>query len=52
MIIKIQSILFPYARQRGKKEPATVSKKDKVNADRIVMILLFIMVIVAAIIFS
>ncbi|MES2651821.1 MAG: hypothetical protein V4663_08775 [Bacteroidota bacterium] len=52
MIIKFQSILFPYARQREEKKPVILSKKDKVNADRIVVIFLFILTIAAAIIFS
>ena len=52
MIIKIQSILFPYARQKEDKKPVLLTKKDRVSADRIVMILLFIAIIVTAIIFS
>ena len=52
MIIKIQSILFPYARQKEDKKPVQLAKKDRVYADRVVMILLFIVIIVAAVIFS
>ena len=52
MIIKVQSLLFPFARQREEKKPVVLSKKDKVNADRIVMIFLLILTIIAAVIFS
>lgn len=52
MIIKVQNILLPYARQRAEKKPVVLSKKDKVNADRVVMIFLLIITIVAAVILS
>ena len=52
MIIKTQSILFPYARQKEDKKPVQIAKKNRVNADRVVMILLFIVIIIVAVIFS
>jgi hypothetical protein len=52
MIIKLQNVLYPYARQREAKKPIVLSRQDKVNADRIVMIFLFALSIVAAVIFS
>ena len=52
MIIKLQSILFPYAGQREERKPIVLSKQDKINADRLVMILLFALTTVAAVIFS
>lgn len=52
MIIKMQSILFPYARQREEKKPVVLTKQDKINADRIVMILLFALTTIAAILFA
>ena len=52
MIIKPQSILFPYARQKEDKKPVQLPQKDRVYADRVVMILLFVVIIVTAIFFS
>lgn len=52
MIIKIQSILFPYARQKEDKKPVQLAQKDRIYADRMVMILLLIVIIIAAIFFS
>jgi hypothetical protein len=52
MIIKMQSVLFPYARHREEKKRVVLTKKDRVNADRVVMIFLFAITIVAAVIFS
>jgi len=52
MIIKMQSILFPYAGQKEDKKPMVLTKRDKINADRLVMILLFAVMVIVAVIFS
>lgn len=52
MIIKLQSILFPYATQGVERKPIQLSKKDRINADRLVMLFLFGLTIAGAIIFS
>ncbi|MEJ5994681.1 hypothetical protein WG904_09665 [Pedobacter sp. Du54] len=52
MILKLQSIFFPYARHREAKQPKLVSKQDKINADRLVMLVLFALTIASAIILS
>lgn len=52
MIIKLQSILFPFARQREEKKTVQLTRKDRVNADRVVMFFLFALTIAGAIIFS
>ena len=52
MIIKLQSVLFPYAGQREVKQPVVLTKKDKVKADRVVMGILFAIMVIAAVIFS
>ena len=52
MIIKVQNVLFPYARQREDRNQVQLTKKDRVNADRLVMILLLAGITAGAIIFS
>lgn len=52
MIIKVQSLLFPYARQREEKQPKVLTRKDRINADRVVMLALFLLTIAGAILFS
>ena len=52
MIIKVQSILFPYVRHAEIKKANVVSKSDRITADRIVLALLFGATIVLSILFS
>jgi hypothetical protein len=52
MIIKMQSVIFPYVRQKEIKKASTLRKSDRVMADRIMMAILFGVVIVAAILFT
>lgn len=52
MIVKLQSILFPFAGQREQKRPILLSKQDKINADRLVMFFLFALSIAVAVIAS
>jgi hypothetical protein len=51
MIIKLP-LLQAFARQREAIEPKELTRKQWINADRIVMVILFIAVIAGAIIFS
>jgi len=52
MIIKLQSVLFPYARQREDKGTTDLTKKAKIKADRTLIFLLFLLVIVWSVIYS
>jgi hypothetical protein len=52
MIIKVQSILFPYVRHIEIKKANIVSKSDRITADRIMLALLFGVTVVASILFS
>jgi hypothetical protein len=52
MILKLQSILFPYARHREPRKKIILTKSDRIAADRLIMGLLLIAVIIAAVIFS
>jgi hypothetical protein len=52
MIIKMQSMLFPYVRQKEIKKASPLRKSDRVMADRILMAIMFCAVIIAAIVFS
>ena len=53
MLIKLNPIAQIFARQKEEDKAAhPLTKKDWINADRIVMIILFVSVIIGAIIFS
>ena len=53
MLIKLNPIAQIFARQKEEEKAARpLTKKDWINADRIVMIILFVSVIIGAIIFS
>ncbi|SFG65449.1 hypothetical protein [Pedobacter insulae] len=52
MIIKVQSILFPYVRQWEIQKARASKKSDRIIADRIVMAILFGITIAAALLFS
>ncbi len=52
MLIKLNPIAQIFARQKEEKVAKPLTKKDWVNADRIVMVILFASVIIGAIIFS
>lgn len=52
MLIKLNPILQVFARQKEEKKEHTLTRKEWINVDRMVMIALFISVIVGAIVFS
>lgn len=52
MLIKLNPILQVFARRKEEKAERPLSRKEWINADRIVMIILILSVIVCAIIFS
>lgn len=52
MLSKSYSIFHAFARQKEEKASAPLTRQQWINADRIVMILLFVSVIIGAIIFS
>ena len=52
MLIKLNSILHIFARQKEEKAARRLTRKEWINADRIVMIILILSVIIGAIIFS
>jgi hypothetical protein len=52
MLIKLSPILQVFARQREEKKEQPLTRKEWINADRIVMAILIISVIIGAIIFS
>ena len=52
MLIKLNPILQVFARQKEEKATRPLSRKEWINADRIVMLILIIGVIIGAIIFS
>lgn len=52
MLTKSLSVLQVFARQRTEKRHKALTSKQWVNADRVVMIILFISMIVGAIIFA
>jgi hypothetical protein len=52
MLIKLNSILHIFARQKEEKVERRLTRKEWINADRIVMLVLILSVIIGAIIFS
>jgi len=52
MLINLNPILQVFARQKEEKKERQLDRKDWINADRIVMIILFLGVIIGAIVFS
>lgn len=52
MLIKLNPILQIFARQKEEKAEKRLTRKDWINVDRIVMIMLIVGVIIGAIIFS
>ncbi|MDR6784125.1 hypothetical protein [Pedobacter africanus] len=52
MLINLNPILQVFARQKEEKKERQLDRKDWINADRIVMIILFLSVIIGAIVFS
>lgn len=52
MLVKLNPILQVFARQKEERAERTLTRKEWINADRIVMAILFIGVIAGAIIFS
>ena len=52
MLIKLNPIVQIFARQKEEKAARSLTKKDWIKADRIIMVILFVSVIVGAIIFS
>lgn len=53
MLIKLNPIAQLFARQKEEEKAAkSLTKKDWINVDRIVMVILFVSVIIGAIIFS
>lgn len=52
MLIKLNSILHIFARQKEEKVAHHLTRKEWINVDRIVMIILILSVIIGAIIFS
>ncbi|WP_165503628.1 hypothetical protein [Pedobacter hiemivivus] len=52
MLIKLNSILHIFARQKEEKAERPLTRKEWINADRIVMLVLILSVIIGAIIFS
>lgn len=52
MLIKLNPILQVFARQKEEKKERPLSRKEWINADRIVMLVLVVGVIIGAIIFS
>lgn len=52
MLIKLHSILQVFARQKEEKKERHLTRKEWINADRMVMIALILSVIIGAIIFS
>lgn len=52
MLVKLNLLFPPLARKERPAKKAVLTKKQWVNADRIVMLLLFLSVIIAAVVFS
>lgn len=52
MLIKSFTVLQAFARQREENQTKPLTRKQWINADRVVMIILFLSVIVAAVLFS
>ncbi|EDM37261.1 hypothetical protein PBAL39_08966 [Pedobacter sp. BAL39] len=52
MLSKSYSISQIFARQKEEKKAKSLSRQDWIKADRVVMMLLFIAVIVGAVLFS
>ena len=52
MLINLKPILQVFARKKEEKKERQLDRKDWINADRIVMIILFLGVIIGAIVFS
>ena len=52
MLIKSFTVLQAFARQKEETQARPITRKQWINADRIVMIALFLTVIVGAILFS
>jgi len=52
MLIKLNPILQVFARRKEERAEQPLSRKEWINADRIVMLILIVGVIVGAIIFS
>jgi len=52
MIIKLNPIVQVFSRRRDLGATEQLTRKDWVNADRIVMLILFIGVIIGAVVFS
>lgn len=52
MLIKLNPILQVFARQKEEKKERSLSRKEWINVDRIVMLMLIIGVVIAAILFS
>ena len=52
MLIKLNPILQVFARRKEERVERALSRKEWINADRIVMLMLILGVIIGAIIFS
>lgn len=52
MLIKLNPILQVFARQKEGRAEQSLSRREWINADRIVMLILIVGVIIGAIIFS
>ncbi|WP_316816387.1 hypothetical protein [Pedobacter nyackensis] len=52
MLIKLNPFLHVFARRKEEKAERPLSRKEWINVDRIVMIILILAVIIGAVIFS
>lgn len=52
MLIKSFTVLQAFARQKEETKTKPLTRKDWINADRVVMVILFVAVIVGAVLFS